>query len=140
MIIEEIKNSIKNAVYKADNSIKFHFEEVSHTEYPFVIFTVENFMIEPSLEFDRQRNDFDLKLVCMKSENNSNFELLSFQKTLSDALLPVIDILGRKITLDNVKFYVSDKKLVMEFKLSFYTFESDNAEIMETIDITIKGE
>ena len=140
MIIEQIKNSIRNAIYKADKNINFHLEEVNKTDYPFAIFTVENFLIEPSNEFDRRKNYFDLKLVCMKSEDNTNLELMEFENLLSNALLPVIDILGRKVTLDNVKFHVQDKKLVMEFELSFYTFEQDNADTMENIDITIKGE
>lgn len=138
MIIEEIKNSIRDALYKEDENIIFHFEEMKHTGFPYAVLSVENFYEEATSIFNRKKCDFSLKLVYMKSQENTKLELLEAQRMISEALLPVIKIKNKCITPDEVNFTFSDKKLVMSFCLSFYTSEIEEYEMMQNIDITIK--
>ncbi|MCD8024527.1 MAG: hypothetical protein LUE64_03235 [Candidatus Gastranaerophilales bacterium] len=140
MIIDEIKTSISKAIYQADSSIVFHFEEIPHTGFPCAVLILKNFQITPSVLYDKQKCNFSFELVYMKSSDNKISELLDACETLKSALLPAVSVLDKKITLDDVEFLVSEKKLVMKFCMNFYMFENDESETMETLDITLKGE
>ena len=136
MIIEEIKNAVRNAINKEDSDIIFHFEEIKHTGFPFVVFNIKNFNIASS-NFSK-KCDFALEICYMKSSDNKISELLEGQEMLSKALLPALLINDKKVTLDDVIFSISDSKLLMNFNLEFYAFEKEEGELMETLDITIK--
>lgn len=138
MIVEEIKDSIRKALYKAQKEIIFHFEETKHTDFPSAILSLKDFKTEPSFAYGKQKCDFLFELSYMKSEDNKITELFGAQKMIASALLPAVDINNKKITLEDVAFGVVEKRLIMNFKLSFYIFEEDDSETMQTIDITIK--
>ncbi len=137
-ITETIKNSIRNALYNKDNNIIFHFEEIKHTGFPYAILTIKDFTIEPNLSQMKQLCDFNFELVYMKSPSNKTTELLDSVDFLKSALLPVIEIEGKKITVDTPRFSIKDDKLLMTFKLSFYIYEEDAGENMQILDITLK--
>lgn len=138
MIIDDIKNSVRKALFSADKNIIVHFEKIEHTDFPSAHLKVTNFKIEPNLAFEKQKNEIQFELTYMKSENNTVLELLESETMIAKALLPVIKVNNKKLTLDDVSFSLSEKKLVMNFRLSFYTFEKDESETMQTLDITIK--
>lgn len=139
MIIEEIKNSIRDAIFAVEKDITFHFENASHTEFPFCALAVKNYKIEPALFNQKQKQEFSLELVYQKSDDNEISELIDFQKKLQNALLPTIKVQDAKLTVDNPVFNIANKQLVMNFDLFFWTFEEDNDEKMKTLDITFKG-
>ena len=138
MIIEDIKNSVRNAFYRIDQTINFHFEEALRTDFPYVIFSIKDFKVERYNAYGRQKFDFLIELVYAKSKDNKILDLINAQEEISRALLPVIDILGKKITLDNVVFKTSNKQLIMTFNLSLYTYENENYETMQILDLTMK--
>lgn len=138
MLIQQIKDSVRNALFKADSSIIFHFEEIKHTGFPFAKLSLKDFKISPSSTYDRQKCNFTFELVYQKSADNKISELFSAQETIKNAMLPVISIGEKKITPDDVSFCVSEKKLIMNFSLNFYSYEEDTSDVMQTLDITIK--
>ena len=139
MIIEDIKNSVKKALYHMDNNIIFHYESVSHTGFPYAIFSLKNFEVEHFANNNKRKLNLSFELSYQKSKENTISELMSEEQKISDALLPVINILGKKISLDNVVFKTLDKQLVMNFNLNLYTYEiDDNYELMQTLDLTMK--
>ena len=140
MIIEDIKDSIRNALHSADENIIFHFEEVKHTGFPYVILELKDFKVEPCAQYTKQKYEFMFEIVYMKSEQNKIIELLEAQNLLKEALLPVISVKGKKITPDEVNFSVENKKLVMKFKMILYVAQTDDTEQMQTLDISYKGE
>ncbi len=140
MIIEEIKNSIRKTIFNKDKDIIFHFEQVSHTGFPYAILRVKNFKIEPYNYQNKQKCSFSFEIVYQKSEDNSVTDLFNGQTLLNEALLPAISINNKNITLDNPVFTMEDKQLIMSFDITLYTLEDDTNEQMKTIDITIKGE
>ena len=139
MIIEEIKNSVRDALYGMDNNIIFHFEKASHTGFPYAVFSLKNFKTEHFASYNKRHHYLSFELVYQKSKDNTLVELLNAEESISSALLPVINILGKKLTLDNVRFITNEKQLIMNFDLSLYTYENDNDyELMRTLDLTIK--
>ncbi len=139
MIIEDIKNSIKNIIYSIDNKIIFHFEEISHTGFPYAVFSLKDFKTQSFSAFNKQKLYFSFELIFQKSEDNKLAELFDMQEKISKALLPAIKILGKFIALDDVRFSVLNKQLVLNFDLNFYAFENNETnELMQTLDLTIK--
>ena len=138
MIIEDIKNAVRNALYRMDETVNFHFEEALRTGFPYVIFSIKDFKVECYSFCGKQKFDFLIELVYAKSKDNKVLDLINAQEEISKALLPVIDILGKKITLDNVVFKTSNKQLIMTFNLSLYTYENENYETMQTLELTMK--
>ncbi len=141
MIIEEIKNAVRNSLYKMDNDIIFHFEENKKTDFPYAIFSLKNFSVEHFEVYNKQKLNLSFELIYAKSPENKVIELVCAQEKISKALLPTIKILNKNITLDNVKFGVLGKQLVMTFDINIYTLdkdENDGFELMQTLDLTIK--
>lgn len=99
---------------------------------------MKDFKISPSSTYDKQKCSFVFELVYQKSADNKISELFCAQETIKKAMLPVISIDEKKITPDDVSFYVSEKKLIMNFSLNFYSYEKDTSDVMQTLDITIK--
>lgn len=138
MIIEDIKNSLRNALYNMDNTLIFHFEEAKTTDFPYAILNIKDFYLEYFSSGNKERHDYSFELVFAKSKENKIIDLINFQKQISDTLLPTIKVLNKKLTLDEVKFGINGKQLIMNFNLTFYTYETENEEIMQTLDLTIK--
>jgi len=139
MIIDEIKNSVKEALYKMDNNINFHYEEASHTGFPYAIFSLKKFMVQHYATHDKQKLNLSFEIVYQKSKDNRLSELLAVQKNMANVLLPIIKVLGKKLSLDEVKFETAGKQLIMNFDLNFYTYEEDDEyELMQILDLTMK--
>lgn len=138
MIIEEIKNSIREIFYNTDSEINFYFESPAHLKLPYAILSLKDFSMLPSSIYDKQEYSLLFEITYQKSEENKPYELWEFQKELSKLLLPAIKVGDKRITLDEVKFLLSSKQLIMNFALNFYAFENDESEMMKTLDITIK--
>lgn len=141
MIVEEIKNSITSALLKADENLVLYFDKPLKTEFPYAILLLNDFKIEASAIYSKQKCLFDFSFIFQISKDNTPIELLDLQEKISNALLPAINISGKKITLDEVQFLISSKQLLMNFKLNFYKFEiNEENTTMQTLDITYKGE
>lgn len=139
MLIDEIKNSIKNAVAKVDNNIIFHFDEIKHTKFPFIFVDLKDFKIQAQDNLNKKFCKLIFELSGMKSPDNKPNELFELQETLSCSLLPVIQIKNKKISLDNACFMVNHKTLIMTFELNFYIDkETLDYELMQELDFSIK--
>lgn len=141
MITDDINTSIKNALYKTDKNIILHVDKIAHTGFPFYLLTLKELKITPLESVFKKKIELSYELLYMKSKDNSISELISAQKTISDVLLPVINIKNKKITPDETVFYIKNNKLFFNFKLNFYIFEEDNSsDTMQILDLTLKGE
>lgn len=138
MIIEEIKNSVRDVLYRMDNNIIFHFEEAKTTGFPYIIFKIRDFHSEHFLADNKQKFDFSFELVYAKSAENKIIELINAQEQIAHALLPTIKVLNKRLTLDNPRFSVVGRQLIMNFELSLYTYETEDVDIMQTLDLTMK--
>jgi len=138
MILNDIKESITKALYFADKKITVYFEKMETASFPFFCISVKDFRVEAGAVSIKTKYEFLIEIVSMKSPYNKPFELLEMQEILKSALVPCITVKNKKITLDDVVFKTVDKKLVMDFRISFYEIEDDTTETMQTLDITIK--
>ena len=139
MLINEIKNSIKNAIIKVDNSIIFHFDEIKHTKFPFIFIGLKDFKIQAADNLNKKFCKLNFELTGMKNSENKPDELFELQEVLSKSLLPVIEFKNKKIALDNTSFMVSHKMLIMNFELNFYIDEEEkDYELMQELDFSIK--
>ncbi len=139
MLINDIKNSIKDAVVKVDNTIVFHFDEIKHTKFPFIFVCLKDFKIQSADNLNKRFCTLFFELSGMKSKENKPDELFELQEVLSKTLLPVIKFNNKKVSLDNANFMVSHKMLIMNFELNFYIDEQDtNYELMQELDFSIK--
>lgn len=139
MLINEIKNSIKNAIVKVDNSIIFHFDEIKHTKFPFIFVGLKDFKIQAQDNLNKRFCKLVFELCGMKSNENKPDELFELQEVLSKSLLPVIEFKNKKIATDNVFFMVGHKMLIMNFELNFYINEENKEyELMQELDFSIK--
>lgn len=141
MIVEEIKNSIKNALFAADKNLVLYFERPLKTDFPYAILLLKDFKIEPANIFSKKHCFFEFEFIFQKSTDNKPFELLDLQEKISKVFSPSINILGRQITLENIQFLLVNKQLIMKFNLDFYLLEKETeTEQMQTLDITLRGE
>ena len=139
MLIDEIKNSIKNAIAKVDNSIIFYFYEIKHTKFPFIFVDLKDFKVQAADNLNKKFCSLVFELTCMRNSENKPVDLFQMQELLSSALLPVIEFGNKKIALDNVVFMVNNKTLIMTFGLNFYTNKEETEyELMQKLDFSIK--
>ncbi len=139
MIIEDIKNSIRQLLNLMDKNLIFHFEKIKHTGFPYVILKILDFKILSTAIKNKKEYKLSFELIFQLSEENLLSELFILQDKLSEILLPTIDVLGEKIFLDEVNFAVIENKLSMKFKMNFFEYKNNEEEIMQTLDITIEG-
>lgn len=139
MIINNIKDSIRKSLNKMDENLIFHFDKILHTGFPYAYLKLNDLKIHPTANSYKNEYIFYFQLIFQKSEENKISELLEYQNLVSKAVLPVLSVNNKKITLDDVNFSISEKKLLMEFKMNFYVEETQDFETMQTLDITIKG-
>lgn len=137
-IILDLKDAIRNAIYKQDDAINFNFNEIQVVEYPYIFFYIPSFKLEKDINNQYWRK---LTLMCVveyaKSENNNETELWAYMETMSKAY-DLFDFLDTKLSVQNAEFKTVDGVLQMTFNLEFYVKEIDETELMEELDLTIK--
>lgn len=138
MILDDIKNSITKALYKVNKEIAVYFDDMKNAAFPFCNICLADFRVEACASVLKTKYEFVFQIVSMKSRDNYVFELLEMEELLKKALFPCIKVKNKKITLEDVTFKISDKKLLMDFKMSFYEIEDDETELMQILDITMK--
>lgn len=137
-IILELKDAIRNAIYKQDDTVNFNFNEIEVVEYPYIFFYIPSFKIDKALTEGYWRK---LTLMCVieyaKAENNNAAELWSYADTLTEAY-KLFDFLDTKLSVENPEFKLVDGVLQMTFNLEFYVKLEDMTELMEELDLTLK--
>lgn len=137
-IIIDLKNAIRKAIYTKDNSINFFFNEILKVQYPFVFFYIPSFRLERSIDAEYWRK---LTLMCVieyaEYEDNTATELWGYADTLAETY-KLFDFLDTKLSADNPEFKIVDGVLQMTFNLEFYVKETDDTELMEELNLTIK--
>lgn len=137
-IIIDLKDAIRNAIYKEDDTINFNFNEIQVVEYPYIFFYIPSFKLEKAINKDYWRK---LTLMCVveyaKSETNNETELWSYMETMTRAL-DLFDFLDTKLSIENPEFKTVDGVLQMTFNLEFYVKEEDETELMEELNLTLK--
>lgn len=136
-IIINLKDAIRNAIYKEDDTINFNFNEIQVVEYPYIFFYIPSFKLEKAIDKDYWRK---LTLMCVveyaKSETNNETELWSYMETMVKAF-DLFDFLDTKLSVENSEFKTVDGVLQMTFNLEFYVKLEDMTELMEELDFTI---
>lgn len=137
-IVIDLKDAIRNAIYKEDDTINFNFNEIQVVEYPYIFFYIPSFKLEKAINKDYWRK---LTLMCVveyaKSETNNETELWSYMETMTKAF-DLFDFLDTKLSVENPEFKTVDGVLQMTFNLEFYVKEEDETELMEELNLTIK--
>lgn len=138
-IILELKNSIRKAIYELDKTVNFNFEEIKKVEYPFVFFYIPNYQIIEHIDPTRNAQ---LSLNCVleyaSEENPKNADLWAYEDTFRKATKNFV-FLNTKYSAVNSEFHIVDGVLQMTFDLTLFVKEIDETELMENLEMTIKG-
>ena len=139
-IIIDIKDAIRDAIYKHDSSVNFNFNEIQTVEFPYVFFYIPSFTLDKALDENYYRH---LTLNCvveyMKSDNNSSTDLWHYADTLSEAL-SFFKFADGHLRALNQSFRIVDDVLQFTFTLETYVKIKDSYELMQELDFTIKGD
>lgn len=137
-LIVDIKNAIRKAINTRDNSINFYFDEILKVKYPYVFFYIPSYKLEKAIDSNYWRK---LSLMCVveyaKNENNSASDLWAYSDILSEAL-SCFEFADTKITARNMEVRRVEGVLQTTFDLEFYVKHTDEAELMQELDLFIK--
>lgn len=138
-IIIDLKNAIRKAVYRQDNSINFNFNEIQVSTYPYIFFYIPRYSIIEHIDPTRNK---ELNLQCVleyaKEENPQTSDLWAYEEYFRKALNS-FEFLNTKIFAQNPEYSIVDGVLQMTFDLTVYVKEIDETELMEHLEFSIKG-
>jgi hypothetical protein len=137
-IIIDIKNAIRKAIYKKDNTINFFFNEILKVKYPYVFFYIPSFQLDKSINNEYWRK---INLMCVieyaLKDDNSSSDLWQYADTLSEAYA-LFDFADTKLSARNTEFKIVDGVLQMTFDLEFYVKAEEETELMELLALQLK--
>ena len=139
-IILDIKNAIRKAIYSADETINFYFNEIIKAQFPYVFFYIPSYKLDKAIDYYSWRK---LTLMCVieyaKSEDNTTTELWEYSDILSETYT-LFEFADTKVGARNIEFKTVEGVLQMTFDLELYVklLPSDETELMQELDLTIK--
>ena len=137
-IIIDIKNAIRKAIYKKDNSINFFFNEILKVQYPYVFFYIPSFQLDKSINNEYWRK---VSLMCVieyaLKDGNSSADLWQYADTLSEAY-SLFEFQDTKLSARNTEFKIVDGVLQMTFDLEFYIKAEDETELMQILALHLR--
>lgn len=138
MIISDLKNAIRDAIYDKDNSINFNFNKIETVDFPYVFFYIPSYKLEaPVNEVYWRKVNLMCVLEYMEHEENSHSDLWGYAETLQSALYN-FEFLGTRISSKNNEFRLVDDVLQFTFDLEFYVKNDDLGDLMQELEFTIK--
>ena len=136
-IIIDIKNAIRKAIYKRDNTINFFFNEILKVQYPYVFFYIPSFRLEKSIDNYWRKVSLMCVIEYALKDGNSSTDLWQYADTLSEAYV-LFDFADTKLSARNTEFKIVDGALQMTFDLEFYIKAEDETELMQLLALQLK--